>query len=58
LCSALAFLEQHGIVHRTVTAHNVLVGADLSVCKLGDLSGALEQGLHTALMVLFLAGVC
>jgi serine/threonine protein kinase len=57
VCSALAFLEQHGIVHRTVTAHNVLVGSDLSVCKLGDLSGALEQGLCILLMVVVVVAV-
>jgi hypothetical protein len=37
IASALAYLEQHRVVHRDVAARNVLVGADLRTVKLSDL---------------------
>jgi serine/threonine protein kinase len=44
VASALAFLEQHLVVHRDIAARNVLVGTDASVCKLSDLGATRVLG--------------
>ena len=45
VCSALAYLEHCNVVHRDVAARNVLVGADLRACKLGDFGATRVLGM-------------
>ncbi len=40
----MAFLEQQHVVHRDLAARNVLVGKDLSECKLSDLGATRVLG--------------